>query len=159
MALVDLQDPVDDAVEEGPVVGDHRDPAGQRAEEAFQAFEAGEVEIVGRLVEQEHVEAGQQHRRQPGPGRLAAGQVGDGDVGRSAGRPTSAATVPTRASKSSPPRARKRSRASEYASTWRRIVGQGGGQAVELGGGGGHARYAGPGRPAPSRPVRRRAPG
>ena len=54
---------------------DHAPPA-VSADEALEPVEAGEVEVVGRLVEQEHVEAGQQDRGQRGPGRLAARQRG-----------------------------------------------------------------------------------
>ena len=41
---------------------------------ALEPVEPVEVEVVGRLVEQEHVEAGEQQGGQARPGRLAAGQ-------------------------------------------------------------------------------------
>ena len=43
-------------------------------------LEAGEVEVVGRLVEQQHVLAREQDGSQRGPRRLAAGEVADRDV-------------------------------------------------------------------------------
>ena len=77
--LVDLQDPGYDAVQKGPVVGDHCDPARDRAEKALEAVEPGEIEVVGRFVEQKHVESSQQDRGQPGPPRLSTGQISEGD--------------------------------------------------------------------------------
>ena len=51
---------------------DDREPAREAVDEALEPVEPVEVQIVRRLVEQEHVEAGEQDRRQPGPRRLAA---------------------------------------------------------------------------------------
>ena len=48
--------------------------AGEVVDEPLEPREAREVEVVGRLVEQQHVEAGEQDRRQRGAGRLAAGE-------------------------------------------------------------------------------------
>ena len=50
--------------------------AGVDATNALEQVEAGEVEVVGGLVEQEHVVPGEQHGGQRRPGRLAAGEVG-----------------------------------------------------------------------------------
>jgi hypothetical protein len=93
---------------------DEHDARGQPAEEPLQPLEAGEVEVVRRLVEQEDVEAREQDRRERRTGRLAAREVATSRSERRP-RPTSESTAPTRASKSSPPSARKRSSASEYA--------------------------------------------
>ena len=49
-------------------------PAPQPGDEPLEPLQPVEVEVVGRLVEQEDVVAGEQQRRQPGPGGLAAGQ-------------------------------------------------------------------------------------
>ena len=73
------------------------DDAGVGAvEEPAEPLQAVEVEVVGRLVEQEDVEAGQQHRRQVDLYLLAPGQLGDRAVGDPAGRPRSASTFGTR---------------------------------------------------------------
>ena len=69
---VDLGDPGHRPVEEDAIVRDDREPARESVDEAFEPVEPVEVQIVRRLVEQEHVEAGEQDRRQPGPRRLAA---------------------------------------------------------------------------------------
>ena len=57
-------------------MGDQHDPAAQPAHERLEPFQAGEVEVVGRLVEQHEVEAAEQQRGQRGPGRLPAGEGG-----------------------------------------------------------------------------------
>ena len=51
-------------------------PARRAFHEALELIEAGQVEVVGRLVEQQDVVAGQQQRREADPRRLAAGQPG-----------------------------------------------------------------------------------
>ncbi len=71
---VELQHPVHRALEERPVVAHHDDTAGQVVEEPFEAVEACEVEVVGGLVEQEHVEAAQEDRGQRGSSRLTTGK-------------------------------------------------------------------------------------
>ena len=54
---------------------DEDDTGREVVEEPLEPREAGEVEVVGRLVEQEDVEARQQDSRQRGAGRLAAGEA------------------------------------------------------------------------------------
>src|SRR4029077_18261706 len=49
--LVELDDARDDAVEEGAVVRDDDERAGMRGERTLEPGEAGEVEVVRRLVE------------------------------------------------------------------------------------------------------------
>ena len=49
-------------------------PARSSCEEPLEPVEAGEVEVVGRLVEEEHVEAREQDRGEVRPGRLPARQ-------------------------------------------------------------------------------------
>ena len=51
---------------------DHRAAREVVVEEALEPIEAGEVEVVGGLVEQEHVEAGEQDRGEVGARGLAA---------------------------------------------------------------------------------------
>ena len=46
----------------------------RRGEFALQPFDGGQVEMVGRLVEQQDVGLGRQHPRQRRAPRLAAGQ-------------------------------------------------------------------------------------
>ena len=71
---VDLRDPGCGSVEEDAIVRDHRDATCKAVDEALEPVEAVEVEVVRRLVEQEHVEAGEQNRGQPGPRGFAAGE-------------------------------------------------------------------------------------
>ena len=82
---VELDDPVDAAGQELAVVRDEHDAAAQPADERLEPLEAGEVEVVGGLVEQHDVEAAQQQRREGGPGGLAAGQRGHQRVRRDVG--------------------------------------------------------------------------
>jgi hypothetical protein len=85
--------------------------AGSAAEhERLQAVEAVEVEVVGGLVEEQHVEAGEQQRREADPRGLAARQP---VIGMSSPTPSprSAATSPARSSRSAPPRESQRSSA------------------------------------------------
>ena len=87
---------------------DDRAP-GQAIEEPLEPVEPGEVEVVGGLVEQEHVELCQQDR---GRARRAAASPPDSVVmswSRSrSGRSRSAQTGPIRASRSAPPSASHR---------------------------------------------------
>src|SRR5438445_5493015 len=53
-----------DAVEEPAVVTDHHDAAGEVEERLLQRAQRVDVEIVRRLVEQQHVRAGLQHLRE-----------------------------------------------------------------------------------------------
>ena len=99
-------------VEEGAVVRDEDDARREAVEEPLEPREAGEVEVVRRLVEQEDVEAREQDRRQRGAGRLAAREASSSARSVRGPSPTSLSTARARASKSSPPSARKRSSAS-----------------------------------------------
>ena len=110
--LVELEDAGDGPFEEGPVVRHHHDDAGEALEERLQPAQPVEVEVVGRLVEQQHVDPGQQDRGQGQPGRLPARQrggrlvehrVGEAEVLADLARP--------RASKSAAPTASQRSSA------------------------------------------------
>ena len=70
--LVDLEHAGDRAGEERAVVGDDHGAAGALGDEALEPGEAVEVEVVGRLVEQQDVEAAEQDRGQRGARGLAA---------------------------------------------------------------------------------------
>ena len=50
-----------DAVEEPAIVGDHHGAAGEIEQRFLERAQRVDVEIVGRLVEQDHVGAGLQH--------------------------------------------------------------------------------------------------
>ena len=87
-------------------------------DEPLEDLEAGEVEVVGGLVEQQHVDARQQQHGQPDARRLAAREGahrhaepvrGEADVGQRRARRGRRGRRP--------PRARNASRASEYSST------------------------------------------
>jgi len=68
----------------GPVVGHHDKSAAEPGQVPFQQFQAIGIEVVGGLVEQDHVEAGEQHSGQREPRGLAAGQARRpaGEIGR-----------------------------------------------------------------------------
>ena len=57
-------------------MGDDDDAAGGLDDEALEALEAGEVEVVRRLVEQDDLEAGKQDARERHPRRLASREGG-----------------------------------------------------------------------------------
>ena len=59
---------------------DHRAAGQLVVQEPLEALEAGEVEVVRRLVEQEHVEAGEHDRGQARPRRLPARERGHLEV-------------------------------------------------------------------------------
>ena len=65
---VELDDPGHGAGEELAVVADDDDARARPVDEPLELVEAGQVEVVGRLVEQQHVVAGQQQRGQARPG-------------------------------------------------------------------------------------------
>src|SRR5579859_2171823 len=67
-----------DPVEEHPVVRDHHGAAGEVEQRVLQGAERLDVEVVGRLVEQDHVAADLQRQRQVEPVALATGQYPGG---------------------------------------------------------------------------------
>ena len=69
---LELHDPLDRLLEKRPVVGDEDERARRRGHEALQQLEAVEIEVVRRLVEEQHVEAGEKDRSQLGARRLAS---------------------------------------------------------------------------------------
>jgi len=74
LGQVELDDAGHDARQELPVVGDQHDAGAQAAHEGLEPLQAGDVEVVGRLVEQHHVEATEQQGGECDPGGLPAGQ-------------------------------------------------------------------------------------
>ena len=77
VAAVELEDPLGGVVEEVAVVGHRHHGAGEAGEELLQPVHRLGVEVVGRLVEQQHVGLRQQQAAQRDAALLAAGQVGD----------------------------------------------------------------------------------
>ena len=86
-AVVELEDPAGDVVEEVAVVGDDQNGARVIAQMAFQPVHALGIEMVGRLVEQQQVGLVEQQPAERDAASLAAGQLGHvGVVGRAAQR-------------------------------------------------------------------------
>ncbi len=76
VAVVHLPDARADGVEEPPVVADHHERLrAQLRQVARQPPDDLDVEVVGRLVEHQHVVAGQQHRGQRHPAPLTAAEI------------------------------------------------------------------------------------
>ena len=74
---VDLGDAGGVVGQQRPVVADEDDAGVGAVEEPAEPLQPVEVEVVGRLVEQQHVEAGQQHRGQVDLHLLPTGQLAD----------------------------------------------------------------------------------
>jgi len=64
LAAVQLDDGGGDLVEKGPVVGDGDDAAIETDQQIFQPGNRVQVQVVGRLVEQQHIGLGDQRLRQ-----------------------------------------------------------------------------------------------
>ena len=73
-AIAQLPDTGDGGIEEGPVVRRDEERAGPPAEVLLEPFEGVEVEVIGRLVEQQQVRIGDDQARQRRPGLLATRQ-------------------------------------------------------------------------------------
>ena len=83
-AVAKLDDPVGDLVKEMAVVGDDEERAGVVAEVVHEPPDAVGVEVVGGLVEDEDVGAGDDGACEGDAALLAAGELGDGGAGRGA---------------------------------------------------------------------------
>ena len=70
-------DRVDDPLEEVAVVGDHDERARPAVEEVLEDVEGLDVEVVGGLVEEQHVGLGEQQPQQLEAAALATGQVAE----------------------------------------------------------------------------------
>ena len=77
VAAVELENPLGRVVEKVAVVGHGHDRAGKFLQELLEPVHAFRIEVVGRLVQQQHVGLGQQQPAQRHAPLLAAGQVGD----------------------------------------------------------------------------------
>jgi hypothetical protein len=67
-----------DALQHAAVVGHEQQRALVRLERLLELLDRGEVEVVGRLVEHEHVDAARLQQGEPGAGPLAGRQLVDG---------------------------------------------------------------------------------
>ena len=76
-AAVDLDDGRHGRGQEGPVVADQHHRLGPLPDEGLDELQPVGVQVVGRLVEEVDVVAGEQQAGEPGPGGLAPGQRGD----------------------------------------------------------------------------------
>ena len=74
VAAVELEDPLGGVVEEVAVVGHGDHGAGKPLQELLEPLDALGVEVVGRLVEQQHVGLGEQQPAQRDAALLAAGE-------------------------------------------------------------------------------------
>jgi hypothetical protein len=54
---------------------DHHQPTGEPGHHLLQHSQPGQVQVIGRLVQQQHVGPDEQHHGQPQPGRLPTGQL------------------------------------------------------------------------------------
>ncbi len=86
LALVELGDLVH-AVEQRPVVADHQQATAPAFEHRVEPVPGVEVEVVGRLVEQQHVGPLQQLRRQPQRDDLPAAEGAQRPVERDVTEP------------------------------------------------------------------------
>ena len=77
LAGIDLGDLRDDAVHELAVVRGHQQRAGIGLEELLQPDDGFDIEVVGRLVHQQHVRPAEQHARQRHAHLPAAGERAD----------------------------------------------------------------------------------
>ncbi len=96
LGALEMQDPVDRGVEQVAIVADDDDGVRIARDVLFEPQRRFEIEIVGRLVEQQEIGLGEQHRRQrhphaPAAGELRAGTllvgVGESEAGQDAGGP------------------------------------------------------------------------
>ena len=94
LGALEMQDPVDRGVEQVAIVADDDDGVRIARDVLFEPQRGFEIEIVGRLVEQQEIGLGEQHRRQrhphaPAAGELRAGAllvgVGESEAGQDAG--------------------------------------------------------------------------
>ena len=80
LAAVELDDAGGDAIEEAAVVGDDDDAALEVDQQLLEPLDGVEVEVVGRLVEQQHVGGRHQRLRQGDALAGAAGERADAGV-------------------------------------------------------------------------------
>ncbi len=87
VATVQFQNPLGRVVQEVAVVGNGHHGAGETVQELFEPIHRFGVQVVGRLVEQQHVRLGQQQLAQRHAALFTAGQLADDGIpGRQAQR-------------------------------------------------------------------------
>ena len=82
LPAVDFDDARGDPLEEGAVVRDEEQRAGKLGEEGFQPDNRVEIEMIGRLVEEQHVGVGDEGSREQDAASPSARQRVDAGVGR-----------------------------------------------------------------------------
>ena len=98
LAGLEMQDPIDRVVEQVAVVADHDHGVRIAREVILQPERAFEIEIVGRLVEQQQIGLGEQHGRERDPHAPAAGEFRAGPLlRRRAEKPSPARIAAARA--------------------------------------------------------------
>ena len=80
LAVLQLDDPTHHLVQEPAVMGDGKDGAFEPGEVVLQPLGAAQVQVVGGLVQQQHVGVLQNEAAQVHPGLLTAGEVGEGTL-------------------------------------------------------------------------------
>ena len=81
-AMIDLEDPLRDVVEEVPVVGHRHDGALVFGEVSLEPVDTLRIEVIRGLVEQQEIGLLQQEPAEGNAPPLPAGEVGDGPVAR-----------------------------------------------------------------------------
>ena len=64
LAAIQFDDARGDVIEKTPVVGDEQHRTDKIVQQPFQPFDGGEIQMVGRLVEEQHIRLGHQCLRQ-----------------------------------------------------------------------------------------------
>ncbi len=80
-ALVELEDPGGDVVEEVAVVGYDNEGAGEAFEVFFEPGDGFGVEVVGGFVEEEYVGVGDEEAAEGDAAAFTSGEVGGGGFG------------------------------------------------------------------------------
>ncbi len=80
LAAVQFDDAGRHIVQEASVMGDKQHTAAEIAEQAFQPFDRRKIQVVGRLVQNQHIGLGHQRLRQRHALAHAAGQIADAAV-------------------------------------------------------------------------------
>ena len=76
LAAVEPQRVLRQGLEKAPIVADHHDRPARGAQHLLQVLNSDDVEMVGRLVEQEDVGLGREHASERCALRLATGELG-----------------------------------------------------------------------------------
>ena len=80
-SIRDQPQPVDDRLDQVGVVAGENDRAFEIVERLDEGFARVHVQVVGRLVEQKNLRRRRRHQREQESRFLAAGKIGDGEIG------------------------------------------------------------------------------